>query len=192
MKKSVTNKNKVMKIIIFIVGVLVMIIGSMAVLKIYIYPNKHFEVIKKEAANNNMDPYLILAIIRTESKFNESALSSKQAKGLMQIVDSTASDMNDKLELAETIDENNIYDIDINIALGCKYFKSLVDRYNGNYYLAICAYNAGMGNVDKWLKQGLVAEDLSNAQDNQIPFGETKRYLQKVISAYQMYRFLYR
>lgn len=160
------------------------------ILRTLVYPLKHFDTIKQEATKNDIDPYLVLAIIKTESGFNKEATSNKQAKGLMQIMDSTASDINDDINLVENIGDN-IYDADINIALGCKYFSKLIKKYNGNYYLAICAYNAGMGNVDSWLDDGIVDENLNEYIDVKLPFNQTKQYLYKVISAYKIYRVLY-
>ena len=79
----------------------------------------------------------------------------------------------------------------INIALGTKYLSTLVKKYNGNYYLAIVAYNAGMGNVDKWLEEGIIDTNLKEYKNVDIPFSQTKDYLYKVINSYKTYRILY-
>jgi soluble lytic murein transglycosylase len=183
-------KSNLKRLIIVVAILLVIFVLSVLLLKTFVYPIKHFDIIKQEAAKNDIDPYLVLAVIKTESGFNKEATSNKQAKGLMQIMDSTASDINDDINLVENINEN-IYDADINIALGCKYFAKLIKKYNGNYYLAICAYNAGMGNVDSWLDNGIVDKNLNEYIDVKLPFNQTKKYLYKVISAYKMYRILY-
>ena len=107
----------------------------------------------------------------------------------MQIMDSTAEDIKNKMET--TTINNDLYNEEVNISLGCKYFSSLIDRYNGNYYLAICAYNAGMGNVDKWIDQNIITKNLNEYKNVNLPFSETKKYLNKVISSYKMYRLLY-
>ena len=109
----------------------------------------------------------------------------------MQIMDTTASDINSEINVVDDVNEN-LYDENVNIALGCKYFSNLVNKYNGNYYIAICAYNAGMGNVDKWIEQGIINKDLNNYKDISLPFKETENYLMKVIIRYKMYRFLYK
>ena len=90
----------------------------------------------------------------------------------------------------DSLDEENIYNEDINIELGCQYLASLISRYNGNYYLAICSYNAGIGNVDKWISQGQITEEL-NTTNIELPFKETTRYLKKVIHNYKMYKVIY-
>ncbi|MEG0872835.1 MAG: lytic transglycosylase domain-containing protein [Clostridia bacterium] len=185
------NIKIISKILIAILLIIIAYASSIVILKYLVYPAKHIDIIKKEAEKNNLDPYLVLAIIKTESGFNTNAVSKKHAKGLMQIMDSTANDMNEKSDIIKKVDGNNIYDIDINIALGCKYFSSLVEKYKGNYYLAICAYNAGMGNIDKWLNKGIVNMDLAKHKNISLPFNETEKYLYKVILAYKMYSFLY-
>ncbi len=178
------------KILISITITILLLLLAIYILKTFVYPLKHFDIITKEAAENNLDPYLVISIIKTESSFNKYATSNKQAKGLMQIMDSTASDVNEKLETK--LDESDIYNENVNIALGCNYFSSLVNKYNGNIYLAICAYNAGMGNVDKWIEEGIVSKDLNKYKDIDIPFSQTKNYLYKVITTYKTYRFLYK
>ncbi len=175
------------KFLLYITLVLFSIIVMLYILKTFVYPIKYFDVIKKEAKNNGIDPYLILSIIKNESNFNIYVNSSKNAKGLMQIMMSTAKDIN-----IMDVDSESIYDIETNIALGCSYFASLVKRYNGNYYLAICAYNAGMGNVDKWIENGNISNRLDIASNVNIPFSETKKYLKKVIYTYKIYKVLYR
>lgn len=156
-----------------------------------LYPLKHFDIVKEEAAKNGLDPYLVMAIIKNESGFNSNAISNKEAKGLMQIIDSTASDVNNKINVSENV-KNDIYDEKINIALGCKYLSSLIQKYNGNYYIAICAYNAGMGNVDKWISEGIIDSNLNTHKNTNIPFKETNKYLDKVISTYKIYKILYK
>ncbi len=156
------------------------------ILRNYIFPLKYFDIIKEEAINNNIDPYLILAIIKVESNFDKNITSVKEAKGLMQIMDKTANDV-----LKNSSEELDLYNEYLNIEIGCKYFRSLISRYNGNYYLAICAYNAGLGKVDKWIQTGLIDYRLESYKNNNIPYKETKNYLKKVILSYNIYRFLY-
>lgn len=187
-KKS--KKNIICKIAIILILLLLFLIATtIYVLKSYIYPLKHFDIVKVESQKNNLDPYLVLAIIKSESGFDKHATSNKQARGLMQIMDSTAEDIKNKME--DINEEYDIYNEEVNIALGCKYFSSLIEKYNGNYYLAICAYNAGMGNVDKWLEQNIISNDLNEYKNVNLPFLETKKYLYKVIRSYKMYRLIY-
>ena len=187
--KKILNNKLLKKIFSIEIAIVAVLIGILIYVKTFVFPLKHFDIIKEEAAKNNIDPYLVLAVIKTESGFNKNVTSPKHAKGLMQIMDSTAEDINQELSL--NIDGDNIYDENVNISLGCKYLSSLIKKYNGNYYLAIIAYNAGMGNVDNWIRDGIVSTDLNDSVNNNIPYKETNIYLKKVINYYKIYRKLY-
>lgn len=178
------------KILIFTLTIVIILFSCIIILKKFIYPLKYFEIVKECAEENYLDPYLILAIIKTESGFNENITSNKEAKGLMQILDSTADEVNEEINIVDNINES-IYDASVNIKLGCKYFSNLVKKYDGNYYLAVCAYNAGMGNVDKWIGNGYIDKNLNEYKNLDIPFQETSKYLEKVISTYKIYVKLY-
>ncbi len=185
--KNINNKKKIFNatgIILFILIFIVLVNLELRVL----FPGKYFETVTKYSKEYNIDPYLVLAVIKCESNFNINALSQKDAKGLMQIIDSTAAEANKN----HTNQDIDLYDIDTNIRLGCKYLSTLISKYNGNYYLAICAYNAGIGNVGKWLKDGTIDYNLNDEAENNIPFDETKKYLRKVINTYRIYKFLYK
>lgn len=184
------NNHKVItKFLMFFLIAIIVFVAICYIAKQFLYPLKYFDIVKEEAAKNNVDPYLVMAVIKTESNFNKHAVSSKDAKGLMQIMDSTAEDIKSKMNV--NIDITDIYDENVNISLGCKYISSLIEKYGGNYYLAVCAYNAGMGNVDKWIEQGIITNNLSEYRNVNIPFSQTKDYLYKVIKSYKMYRVLY-
>ena len=189
-KNNDKKRNKPIKIGIFIIVLVAAFFLTIWALKTFVYPLTHFSIVKEAASENSLDPYLILAIIKTESGFNENAKSNKDAKGLMQMLDSTANEVNDNINIVDSVDDN-IYDADVNIKLGCKYFSNLVKRYDGNYYLAICAYNAGMGNVDKWVENGYIEKNLDEYKNVNLPFEETSKYLEKVISSYKIYVKLY-
>lgn len=127
---------------------------------------------------------LVFAIIKTESSFNENAVSKKGAKGLMQITDSTAKFIAQKLG-AENYD---IFDVETNINFGCFYFKYLMNKFE-NTNLAIVAYNAGEGNVSLWLENKELSSD-GKSLDN-IPFKETREYLEKTNKHFNNYKKLY-
>lgn len=182
-------KKKIALYTVFICIIAAVIVGILA-LRTYVYPIKYKEQILEYSKKNNLDPYLILAIINTESKFNSKATSNKEAKGLMQVTEPTAKEINDVTRSTEEINDFTIYDININLEIGCNYLASLITRYNGNYYLAICAYNAGIGNVNKWIEQGIISDKLDTT-DVSLPFNETTNYLKKVIKAYKVYKKIY-
>lgn len=156
----------------------------------FIFKNTYIETINS-CSSFGIDPYLILSIIKAESNFSTFAVSKKEAYGLMQILYSTAFEINDELNLVENLNKEDLYDVRINITIGTKYFSDLIKRYNGNYYLAICAYNAGLGNVDKWIEEGIIDSNFTYKDYTNIPYKETRTYFNNVISNYKIYRFLY-
>lgn len=185
-KKQTFVGKKIIKFILIIICLILIYMISIEFLKKFIYPDTYIDIVKEESVKNDIDPYLVLAIIKTESGFDSMAISKKQAKGLMQIMDSTANDINSE------VSEKNIYNVNTNIKLGCEYLNYLIETYDGNYYLAVCAYNAGLGNVNEWVKEGVVSENLADSNNTNIPFKETNIYLKKVIGSYNMYKFLYK
>ncbi len=145
------------------------------------------EQIIKISAENGVAPYLIAAIIKSESNFNEMAESPKYAKGLMQITEETEKWICRKL--GETYDSEDWKKPEINIRRGSWYFKYLLDRYEQNKNLALLAYNAGFGNVDKWLQDGTIKGRLSDYET--VPFEESRNYLLKNRIYEALYQYLY-
>ena len=152
-----------------------------------LYPLKYSEYVEKYAKEYNIDKYMVYAIIKAESNFNENAKSSSDAIGLMQIMEITAIETARKMDLEVT--EEDLFKPDLNINIGLKYFTYLLNHYNSNYPLAIIAYNAGMGNVDAWLKDGTIKEDGTDIEN--VPFKETNNYVRKILRDYEIYKGLY-
>ena len=172
--------------IIIIIIVLAILLLRIQILP-KIYPQKYCEYVEKYAKEYDLDPLLIYSIIKAESNFKEEAKSNSNAIGLMQVMLSTAQEMGKDLK-TEKITEEKLYEPEINIRIGVKYFKSLLEKYN-NYNLAIIAYNAGMGNLDKWIEQGIVDKQGENIEN--IPFPETKNYVKKILQNYKIYQEIY-
>lgn len=174
---------KLFKILLCFLILILCIYGtSIYIMKHIIYPTKYEEYVCKYSEENNVDKYLIYAIIKTESNFNNLAKSNKEAKGLMQLLDTTAKDMLDS--------DVNLYNSEININAGTKYIRYLLDKYDNNIKLAICAYNAGLGNVNDWITDKKIYNGdiiISN-----IPFKETRSYLITVLKNYEKYMELYK
>ncbi|MBM0045921.1 lytic transglycosylase domain-containing protein [Anaerococcus sp. mt242] len=135
----------------------------------------------------NVDPLLTAAIVKVESDFDNDAHSHQGAQGLMQLLDDTAR------HSAEVIDMDyypeKLNDIDYNLKLGVGYYDYLMKYYN-NRKLALAAYNGGVGNVDKWIKEGVL--DKENPDISKIPFEETRQYVTKVESTYDVYKTFYK
>lgn len=149
------------------------------------YPKKYSEYVEVYANEYEVDTLLIYSIIKAESNFNENAESKSGAKGLMQLMENTATEL---LEKELMISQEEIFEPKNNIMLGTKYYAYLYETYN-NTELALAAYNAGLGNVNKWIEENIIESDGSNIEN--IPFKETNMYVRKIINNYKVYKKLY-
>jgi len=125
-----------------------------------VFPKDYSQYIHKAASKYDLEPDLIRAVIKTESNGNHRAVSRKGAKGLMQLMPSTATDMN----------VSNPFDPEANIEGGTRYLKYLLERFNGNMTLALAAYNSGPGTVEKY--------------GNVPPIDETRQYVKRIYNLY--------
>lgn len=135
---------------------------------------------------------LTYSIIRQESVFDQHAISSAQARGLMQLIKPTACDTAKLVGVRCRISKLTT-DTNYNIKLGSNYINQMIDDYDGSYILAIASYNGGPHNVDKWLKIFGDPRKLKNHREvlnwlEHIPFYETRNYVQRVLENLQIYR----
>lgn len=188
MQKRIT---KILIILVIIVIMITLLFGVFRVQDIIlkkIYPTKYSEYVYKYAEEYEVDPLLVFAIIKAESNFNPNVVSSSNAIGLMQLIDTTAEEIAKKLDI-NFLKGASLYNPELNIRLGTKYFSDLMKEYNNNYLLALTAYNAGIGNVGKWIEQGIIKADGSDIEN--IPFKETNNYVRKIVRDYKIYKDLY-
>ena len=149
------------------------------------YPLRYEDEITASAATHGVDPYLVAAVIRSESSWDPEASSHQGARGLMQLMPETAQDMVAKgLVDGKRYSYENLEDPTVNIEYGCAYLSFLLTYFNGATDRAIAAYNACMGNVDGWSKQDKLLH-------NAITFPETQAYLVRVNMAKARYQELY-
>jgi soluble lytic murein transglycosylase len=141
-------------------------------------PLRHDDIIRQQAAEKDLDPALIAAVIYEESKFREGQRSSAGALGLMQITPRTAH-LIAHLSGGTQFVTGDLSDPEINISYGCYYLRYLLNRYDGNEIAALAAYNAGTGNVDGWGGSDLDLEA--------IRFPETRTYVGDVLQKRQEY-----
>ena len=141
-------------------------------------PLHHEDVIRQQAQEKEVDAALIAAVIYSESKFSDST-SSAGARGLMQITPETAKDI-ERHSGGTTFKLGDLSDPEINIRYGTYRLRELLDRYNGDVVAALAAYNAGPTNVDRWGGSDLSVED--------IPFPETRAYVENVLDRQRAYR----
>ena len=149
-----------------------------------LYPLSHEDRITDSAARHGVDPYLVAAVIETESGWDSSAGSSRGAEGLMQLMPETARDMIDLGLVDGSYDPSDLDDPATNIEFGCAYLAYLIRYFNGSTEKAIAAYNAGMGNVEQWTQERASLRDA-------IAFPETQAYLARVTNARERYQDLY-
>jgi soluble lytic murein transglycosylase len=150
-------------------------------------PLENADVIRQQAAEKRLDPALIAAVIYAETKFIPRT-SVTGAEGLMQIEPQTAEFLA-HLSGATSFTVADLGSPQINIAYGSYYLRYLLDHYRGDEMLAVAAYNGGMANVDRWLVQARDNDQTFSADD--IPFPETRAYVQRVLQAQQDYRNTY-
>lgn len=144
------------------------------------YPVAYSEYIYKYAKEYDLDPHLVMAVIKVESNFVPEA-QSEYAGGLMQLTAETAQWNADRMGITYF----DYMDPETNIKLGCHYLNYLINNYD-TMDTALAAYNGGMGNVNKWLSDARYSSDGKNL-DN-IPFPETKSYVVKVNEAWIHYK----
>ena len=184
-KRSRKKSNRLFRILLIIITAILIALSPTVFNKLMIkkiYKKDYSEYVSKYAEAYKVEENLIYALIKAESNFNAKAVSHQNAKGLMQLMQSTAQDLANRSQINLTKD--NILDPDININLGTQYISSLLSKYD-NVQVALAAYNAGSGNVDKWIKNGTIKADGSDIEN--IPYKETNTYVRKIMRDYKIY-----
>jgi len=148
-------------------------------------PLRHEDIIRQQAAEKDVDPALIAAVIYTESHFRDQT-SHAGATGLMQLMPSTA-DYIARKSGGTRFTHQDLATPQINIAYGSWYLRYLLDHYGGSTVLALAAYNAGLTKVDAWWRAARARGERFDAARH-IPFPETRAYVQRVLQARAQYR----
>lgn len=170
-----------MKKFIFIATIVVVFCGFFTII-LSLYPIKYRTIVLNYSRQYGLDKHLVFGLINAESGFDKNAISAVGACGLMQIMPATANEVGAKLKMHSA---PNLFDENDNINVGCYYLKYLLNMYNGNEVLALCAYNAGYNNVNSWMESGF------DGTPSKIPVSETKKYVNKVLKAKKIYKILY-
>ncbi len=190
-KQPITKKQKTTLIVLAMIAACLIVTS---VLVFWVLPNmlrsrfklEHVDLIKQYSLQYNLDPALVCGVIYTESGFKEHATSRVGAKGLMQIMPQTGAEIAEAL--GEPFSEDSLYDPEISIRYGCYYLRAQLDRFDQNEAVTLAAYNAGPHRASLWISEyGLD----SNGHIRYIPFGETDRYVDKVLQAKENYANLY-
>ncbi|MGZ8829389.1 MAG: lytic transglycosylase domain-containing protein [Thermoanaerobaculia bacterium] len=145
-------------------------------LKMY-YPVRYEGAIRKYAARNGVEPYLVMGLILQESSFIPNAKSAVGATGLMQLMAPTARELAKRLHVPFA--QARLENPEVNIELGTAHLKTLLNLFGGNALLAVASYNGGQGNVLRWKRaaQGRPLDELIES----IPFPETRNYVKRVM-----------
>ena len=152
-----------------------------------LFPRPYWSDMKKFAAANGLDPYLVASLIRQESEFNPNAVSNKSALGLMQLLPKVGKGLA-KQEKLKHFNPSQLFTPAVNLQLGTKYFRSMVDQFGGFEY-ALAAYNAGDYRVKDW-ESGTKYRDVEEFVES-IPFTETREYVEAIMRNANVYRQLY-
>ncbi len=158
-----------------------------------IYPTYYWEEIAAAAAEAQIDPYLVLSVIRQESTFNEKAVSRAGARGLMQIMPHTGLNLARRLEV-KPFELHALFDPAVSIRFGSYFLGNQMRQFTTDagadlgFELGLAAYNAGPHNARRWLKT-FPSED-PDAFVERIPFKETRLYVKLVLKNYAIYKAL--
>ena len=181
------NKIKLTSFLLILTVVLGIIIYNTVHLALQtVYPLKYSELVEKYSAEYNLDEAFVYAVIETESGFNKDAVSEVGARGLMQIMPDTFALIS--MKLGDKATYSMATDPETSIRYGCYYYRYLSERY-GRVQEVLASYHAGLGNVNKWLKDSRYSSDGKTLHT--IPFPTTKKYVKKVLLTENIYQKLY-
>jgi len=153
-----------------------------------LFPKPYWTDLRKYSQLNGLDPYLVASLIRQESEFNPMAVSRANAVGLMQLLPSVGKHVAKEIKL-KGYNSSQLYTPAVNMQLGTRYFKAMVDKYGGQLEYALAAYNAGTDRVADWLDQGHYRDPQEFVES--IPFTETREYVQAILRNETLYQRLY-
>ena len=151
-------------------------------------PIEYAPFFAREARRHGLDPYLLVALVRQESAFDPRAVSSAQARGLMQLIPPTAKRVARQLQL-DRFSIDQLFLPRLNIRLGAQYLADRLAQFEGNVDQAVASYNAGPDPVNLWLSEGDYREAAEFVEN--IPFTETRNYVKILHRNYRLYKQLY-
>ena len=186
------KKTILIAIICIIVGSLIFAFAYDAILSFVEkceHPREYAESVQKYAVEFAVPEDIIYAVIKTESGFDKNAESSVGARGLMQMMPSTFKWLTGPDHLGEKLGADKLYEPEVSIKYGTYYLNYLYKKFDYNWDTAFAAYNAGEGNVSKWLDDKNYSDGDGNL--TKIPFKETESYVKKVNDNIEIYKKLY-
>lgn len=192
-----TSAGKIKKYMHILACLLILLLGcggwklwnSDAVQMRFVYMWPYQQDILEYSEKNNIDPFLIAAIIKNESGFDPKAVSDAGAVGLMQIMPETGRWIAEQMGL-KNYQDNDLYQTRKNIRMGCWYIGELEHEFQRNLTLIMIAYNAGRGQTKEWMAENGWNYDFTNLEA--IPYPDTKEYVAKVLHDRDRYYLLYK
>ena len=153
-----------------------------------LFPRPYWPDLKRFSTANGLDPYLVASLIRQESEFNPVAVSRANAVGLMQLLPRTGKLVAHEEKLRR-YNATELFTPAVNLELGTRYFRGMVDQFGGSFEHALAAYNAGSDRVEEWMGNGPYRDSPEFVES--IPFTETREYVQAILRNAAVYRQLY-
>ncbi len=147
-----------------------------------LYPYKYSKLVKEYCKQFNLNSEVVFSLINEESSFKADAISGAGAMGLMQILPSTAGEVANNLQI-ENFTPNMLLTPEINIRIGCYYLNYLLNMFDGDLTLSLCAYNAGFNTVKGWLNE--------KGELYEIKYPETAKYVAKIKRGMWVYKHIY-
>ena len=153
-----------------------------------LFPRPYWSDLKRFSSSNGLDPYLVASLVRQESEFNPLAVSRANAVGLMQLLPKTGKTVAHQ-ESLKHYNPTQLFTPAVNLQLGTRYFRGMVDKFGGSFEHALAAYNAGSDRVEEWMGQGPYRDSPEFVES--IPFTETREYVQAIMRNAAVYKQLY-
>ena len=151
------------------------------------FPMGFREHVRRFSRKYGLDEFLVYSLIREESRFDERAVSVSDARGLMQLLPSTAEEVAGKTG-ARRARVSSLFSPRVNVEFGCYYMSWLLERFGGNVAVGLAGYNGGPTNAEKWYGDGALALD---EFVEEIPFEQSRNYVKKVLASYGAYEAIY-
>jgi len=153
-----------------------------------LFPRPFWDDLKRSAGDNRLDPYLVASLIRQESEFNPGAISRANAVGLMQLLPRVGKKLARETKM-RGFRYNMLLTPEVNLRLGTRYFRQMLDKYDGTVEYALAAYNAGSHRVEDWRSHNQF-RDVAEFVES-IPFTETREYVEAIVRNAAVYHRLY-
>ncbi len=155
----------------------------------YKYPQPYSDEVFRHSNKYGHDVLLVYSLIREESRYNKDAVSSSNARGLMQLISGTANDSAREVGIQQ-YNFNKLFEPEVNVELGSFYLRKVLDRYNGEIPLGLASYNAGPNRVAEWVDT--IGYYKFDEFIEKIPITETRNYVKRILRSYGAYNAIYR